>query len=203
MIGFVQGTVQFVDDRSCVVLTTGGVGYQVFTTATALTALMPGVPATFHIVTAVREDAITLYGFSTADEKKLFLLLTEVDKVGPRLGLAIIAAGTVSQIIGAILAGNPSFFSAISGIGKKTAEKIIIDMRDKVKKLAASATVENTAGAEAPNRQTGEAEMGLLALGYHPNIVKAVLARIENKNGKRAEELVREALGLMREQPKR
>lgn len=203
MIGFVQGTVQFVDDRSCVLLTVGGVGYQVFITATALVALTPGGPAAFHIVTAVREDAITLYGFSSADEKKLFLLLTEVDKVGPRLGLAIISAGNVSQIIGAILAGNSAFFSAISGIGKKTAEKIIIDMRDKVKKLAASASVAETAGGEAPNRQTGEAEMGLLALGYHPNTIKAVLARIEAKNTKRAEEIVREALGLMRETPKR
>ncbi|HOW50982.1 MAG TPA: Holliday junction branch migration protein RuvA [bacterium] len=203
MIGYVQGTVQYLDDRSCVVLTTGGVGYQVFPTAAALMALVPGAPVAFHIVTAVREDAITLYGFSSADEKKLFLLLTEVDKVGPRLGLAIIGAGNVSQIIGAILAGNSAFFSAISGIGKKTAEKIIIDMRDKVKKLAASASIEAPAGGEAPNRQTGEAEMGLLALGYHPNTVKTVLARIESKNTKRAEEIVREALGLMRESPKK
>ncbi|HSA33604.1 MAG TPA: Holliday junction branch migration protein RuvA [bacterium] len=203
MIGLVQGTVQFVDDRSCVVLTSGGVGYEIFATGTALAALTIGAPATFHVFTSVREDAITLYGFSSPDEKKLFLMLTDVDKVGPRIGLSILSSGTVPQIIGAIMAGNAAFFSAISGIGKKTAEKILIDMRDKVHKIALSADVTPATGPDTADRQAREAEMGLIALGYHPSTVKAALAKITGKTTKRAEEIVREALGIIREQPKR
>ena len=200
MIGFVQGTVLSIGDRSCVVLTSGGVGYEIFPSETVLATLTAGAIVSFHTVTSVREDAITLYGFSSADEKNLFLLLTTVDKVGPRIGLSIIGTGTVPQIIGAILSRNAAFFSAISGIGKKTAERIIVDMHDKVAHIAATLDAPPDLSADPKSR---EAEMGLIALGYHPNTVRSVLARIEDKDRKRPEEVVRAALALLREQVRR
>lgn len=200
MIGFVQGTVHGVFERSCIVLTSGGVGYEVFPTETVLASLTPGAVVSFHIVTTVRDDAILLHGFPTADEKRLFQLLTTVNQVGPRIALSILGAGSVPQIIGAIISGNVAFFKGVSGVGKKTAEKIIIDMRDKVKDLAAEAEGTTPSPTDPKAR---EAEMGLIALGYHPNLVRTILSRIEDKEKKRPEEIVREALALIREQVRR
>jgi len=203
MIGFIQGTVRTVGPRSCVVLTGGDVGYEIFTTEPVLAALSVGATVAFHVVTVVRDDAIVLYGFSSADEKNLFLLLTTVNKVGPRIALSIIGSATVVQIISAVVSRNTSFFSNISGIGKKTAERIIIEMYDKVKDFAAAAEERTIPPLESRDSKWREAEMGLIALGYHPHTVRSVLARIEGKELKRPEEIVREALSLLREQVRR
>lgn len=198
MIGFVRGKIVSVEEKSLCILTEGGVGYDVFTTTSIIASAEPDKVCELYTITIVREDALILFGFKTRDEKKLFLMLTDVDKIGPKLGLAVLSAAPVPNIVGAIISGNAGFFSNISGIGKKTAEKIIIDMKDKVKDFHFAAS-EITADADGGLKQVTEAEKGLIALGYHLYAVKSVLAKIGNKKDKRAEEIVREALKLIKD----
>ena len=199
MIGYITGKVVAKSDKHLTIATNSGVGYIVHLPLQSIGRSELDNEVTFFIETIVREDAISLYGFSNEEEKELFQHLIEVDKVGPKLGMQILSAAPCENIVSAITGADVKFFKSISGIGAKTAEKIIIDLKDKVKHLKSSLPAETEMLDEAASRHVQEAETGLAALGYNRFMIKNVLAKIENKSKKRAEELVREALRIINE----
>ena len=115
------------------VLLCGGVGYRAAVSAETLRHVpAAGEEATLHTHLIVRDDALTLYGFHSEQERDLFLMLLSVQAVGPKVALAVLSGGPARELIGAIAAGDAARFQAVPGIGKRTAERIIVELREKV-----------------------------------------------------------------------
>ena len=199
MIGYLKGTVVANEERELTILTEGGVGYVVGVTPTLNVKYPEGENISLFVQTFVREDAIDLYGFERIEEKHLFNLLCEVNKIGPKTALSILAFAPIEEIVSAIISANSQFFKKISGVGAKTAEKIIIDLKDKTDKFSA---IQGSLPADAPalsnDRQTREAAEALTALGYNPLQIKHALAKVADKESKNAGNIVREALKIIR-----
>ena len=134
MIGKLRGNIDSTDGDS-LIIDVGGVGYQVFCSSRTINALAPGSAAILIIETHVREEHIHLYGFISAIERDWFRLLTTVQGVGNKTALAILSAYTPEQMSRAIMAKDISAFKAISGIGPKLAERIVVELKDKVLKI--------------------------------------------------------------------
>ena len=168
MIVFLDGVLAE-KEPTRVVVDVGGVGYEAAIPLSSYDRL-PAVGQRVRILTVpvVREDAHLLFGFMTAEERELFLLLTSVNGIGPKLGLAVLSGLSVRDLKAAIAAGDVKRLSGISGIGKKTAERLVLEMRDKLGKgdLAEALTADRAAGpAEAKLR---DAYLALVSLGYKP-----------------------------------
>jgi len=178
-----------------VTLLCGGVGYRLSVSAQTLAAVAPaGEQATLHTHLIVRDDALVLVGFDSVAERDLFLMLLGVQAVGPKLALAVLGAGTVSAVVGAIAAGDARFFQGVSGVGKRTAERIIVELREKVGAELGEAIVvrRGEAAAEGPRELARD---GLLELGFAPAEAERLLAGAE---GETAEELLAAALRATR-----
>ncbi|MFA6534151.1 MAG: Holliday junction branch migration protein RuvA [Patescibacteria group bacterium] len=156
MLGYLRGQIIAITEKS-LVLETGGVGYLVFTTAKNLGAAKIGETAEFYLHTNVREDALELYGLPTIQEIEFFKRLIGISGVGPRTALGIFEVARLADIKKAIAQGDPGLLTKVSGIGKKTAELIIIKLKDKTVDLADSDGV---------NPSDHEALDALVSLGY-------------------------------------
>jgi Holliday junction DNA helicase RuvA len=135
MIGQISGTVAYAGERF-VILNAGGVGYKVFTTPeniTFLTAADSNTSVWTHLV--VREDTLDLYGFTTRHELDFFELLLTVSGIGPKSALGILTLAGTETLRKAIASGNTEYLNKIGGIGKKSAEKIVLELKDKIGKL--------------------------------------------------------------------
>src|SRR5204862_7949377 len=118
---------------NAVVVECAGVGYKLAVSAHTLQKVAPvGEEAFLHSHLIMRDDAMQLYGFATEDERDLFLLLLGVQGVGPKVALAVLSGGTTGELLNAIAAGDAKRFQAVPGIGKRTAERIIVELREKV-----------------------------------------------------------------------
>ena len=132
MIGYIEGTVKAARDAHLIVLT-GGVGYKVGVLKETVLRTAVGSPVSLWIYTAVREDAFDLYGFAHEEELRFFELLLTVSGIGPKSALGILDIASVETLRSAISAANAGYLTSVSGIGKKTAEKIVLELKDKMK----------------------------------------------------------------------
>jgi Holliday junction DNA helicase RuvA len=200
MIGYLKGTVIYSEDRELTILTESGVGYTVFVPAGVSAKSQASDSVELFIETSVREDGIILYGFERMIDKKLFLLLCDVNKVGAKTALTILSSGTSEEIVGAVTTRRVDFFKNISGIGLKTAEKIIIDLRDKVTKLQITQVQPLPEPESRENANVQDAVSGLSSLGYAPQQIRYALNLIDGKELMKAEAIVRAALKIIRNQ---
>ncbi len=134
MIAYLEGSVLRVAADGLVLKTTGGVGYAVHVPQNLLTSLRPEEELTLHVYTQVREDELTLYGFGHPDERTLFEMLIKTSGVGPKMALATLSTLAPPDLVAAVERGDAEAFSRVPGIGKKTAAKLCLDMRDQLKK---------------------------------------------------------------------
>lgn len=145
-----------------VVVDVGGVGLLVHTTPGTAASLRPGGDARLSTTLVVREDALTLYGFNTADERDLFELVQTVSGVGPRIALAMLAVASPGQIRAAIAGGDVVALVKTPGIGKKGAERIVLELKDKVGPVSAAGALDSApAPASGHHGQVSEALIGL------------------------------------------
>lgn len=164
-----------------IVLDVGGVGYQVFIPLSTFYELPErGEALSLQIYMAIRENAMELYGFLTAKEKALFKLLLSVSKIGPKLAQNILSGIAVDEFKTAVLAGDLLKLNSIPGIGKKTAERIILELKDKVPK-AEAAGQENAA---LPGDLFDDVMSALLNLGYKRTIAERAVKRAINEAGR-------------------
>lgn len=194
MIASVAGEVLVRRPDHVVLETAGGVGYRLSVSAETLRHVPAvGQPVSLHAHLVVRDDAMHLHGFAAEEERDLFLLLLGVQGVGPKVALAVLSGGTPRDLVGALAAGDVARFQAVPGIGKRTAERIIVELREK-------------AGAQAPESDgpivvmRGDdprriARDGLLELGFPPVEADGLLAAAE---GESPEELLQSALRAAR-----
>jgi len=134
MIAHLSGTV-LSSRPGYLVLEVGGVGYRVFVTERTRTTAKPHVELSLHIHTAVREDAFDLFGFPVFEELELFELLIGISGIGPRSALGIVGLESIETLVSAIAAGDVAYLTKVSGVGKKSAEKIVLELQDKVAAL--------------------------------------------------------------------
>ncbi|HKH79545.1 MAG TPA: Holliday junction branch migration protein RuvA [Solirubrobacteraceae bacterium] len=196
MIGVLKGEVA-VRRADHVVLLCGGVGYRAAVSAQTLHHVpAAGEETMLHTHLIVRDDALTLYGFHSEPERDLFLMLLSVQAVGPKVALAVLSGGPSRELIGAIAAGDAARFQTVPGIGKRTAERIIVELREKVVGAQGPASdgqlITTRRGDGGPR---GLARDGLLELGYGPGEVQELLRDAE---GESAEELIAHALRAAR-----
>ena len=167
MIGRLRGTLVDKSDGS-VLVEVGGVGYIVAVTPRTLTNLPPsGEQAVLHTHLHVKEDQLSLFGFDTKADKDLFALLLGVSGVGPKVGLAILATMTPDQLRMAVVTGDTAALTAVPGIGKRSAEKLMLELRPKME-----ASLDTTTGS-GPMSEVREALSGL---GYGPDEIRDTLA---------------------------
>lgn len=182
-----------------VVLLCGNVGYRAAVSAETLRHVPSvGEQVMLHTHLIVRDDALALYGFHAEQERDLFLLLLSVQAVGPKVALAVLSAGTPAELIAALAAGDAARFQAVPGIGKRTAERIIVELREKVGVAAgdgAPARMPIIARRGEPPEPRALAREGLLELGYASEEAEELLAGAE---GDSAEDLLSAALRLAR-----
>jgi Holliday junction DNA helicase RuvA len=194
MIAMLRGEVA---DRGIdhVTLMCGGVGYRLSVSTQTLSGVGPvGGEATLHTHLIVRDDALVLVGFAQPAERDLFLALLGVQAVGPKLAVAVLGAGPPSAVVGAIAAGDARFFQSVPGVGKRTAERIIVELRDKVGAAIGEGIVVRRVGAEDAPRELARA--GLLELGFAASEADRLLA---DAAGETAEELIAQALRATRQ----
>jgi holliday junction DNA helicase RuvA len=194
MIALVSGTVA-VRRGDHVVVDCGGVGYRLSVSAETLRHVPAvGKHVLLHSHMVVRDDALLLYGFATEEERELFLMLIAVQSVGPKVALAVLSAGPPRDLLRALAAGDTARLQAAPGVGKRTAERIIVELREKVganTPIAVAAI--GTAGASEDPRVL--ARDGLLGLGYTPLEVDELL---DGAEGERPEDLIAHALRMAR-----
>ncbi len=190
MIASVSGEV-LVRRPDYVVIDAAGVGYRLAVSAETLKAVPArGKRASLHADLVVRDDSLSLYGFASEEERDLFLHLISVGGVGPKVALAALSGGPVRELLRAIAAGDAKRFQAVPGIGKRTAERIIVELREKVAgEIEADADSVEVAPGEEDSRAL--AREGLLNLGYTAPEAEKLLA---DAVGESPEEIVQSAL---------
>lgn len=200
MIALLRGEVA-VRRNDHVVILCEGIGYRAAVSAETLRHVPAiGESVTLHAHLIVRDDALSLYGFHSEQERDLFLMLLSVQAVGPKVALAVLSGGVPRELIAAIAAGDAPRFQAVPGIGKRTAERIIVELREKV---LVDADVGADGGSILARRGEGRsvpgaralARDGLLELGYGPSEAEELL---NGADGDSAEELLAQALKAAR-----
>ncbi|TYO97945.1 Holliday junction branch migration protein RuvA [Desulfallas thermosapovorans] len=182
MIAFLRGAVAGVENET-VVLDVHGVGYKVNVTAACAASLAGQVDKEvfLHTHMIVREDDMQLYGFFSADEINVFLLLLGVNGVGPRAALAVLSHLTPQGLARAVTLGDLTALTKVPGVGKKIAQRIVLELKDKFKKLAVKdAAVPPQPGETAVTGAAGDALAGLMALGYGAGEARAAVHRAMN-----------------------
>ena len=189
MIASVSGEV-LVRRPDYVVIDAAGVGYRLAVSAETLKAVPArGKRASLHAHLVAREDSLSLYGFASEEERDLFLMLTQVQSIGPKVALAVLSGGTPRELINAIASGDTARFQAVPGIGKRTAERIIVELREKV---AGKTTVDDIVITRASDDDPRAlAREGLVGLGY---TIQEADKLLEKSGGDTPEDLISGAL---------
>ena len=179
MIAFVHGTAVDMTENS-VIVEAGGIGYDIYMTGTDLSNIHMGEEVKIHTYFSVREDAMKLYGFRSKDDLQMFKLLLGVNGVGPKAAVGVLSGITADELRFAILSDDVKTLSKAPGIGKKTAQKLILELKDKMK-------IEDVFEDDIPADMNGsdydpdtgkEAVMALVSLGYSESEAFAALKKI-------------------------
>jgi len=181
-----------------IILDVNGVGYRVqipFSTYYALPA--EGSAVSLQIHTSVKEDAINLYGFRTQQEKEIFQLLIGVSGVGPKLANGILSNSEPGELADSLVSGNLTRLSAIPGIGKKTAERLVLELKEKVKKLGMAQPQQEAAPAAAKQGIREDVLSALINLGYKESVVEKALAQIRLSEDATVESILKQALKIL------
>ena len=192
MIAYVNGILESIEEGLAIV-DVGGVGMNVFISGSTMDR-MPGIgeAVKLYTYTSVKEDSFTLYGFLSRDELSLFKMLISVNGIGPKGGLSILSVMTPDDLRFAIMAGDAGTISKAPGVGKKTAERITLELRDKIKateddmlRSSSAVTLDDLTGEASSARD--EAVAALVALGYNSSdamkAVRKVLAENDSASG--------------------
>jgi Holliday junction DNA helicase RuvA len=181
-----------------VILDVGGVGYRLLIPLSSFYCLPEEGPARFHVHTHVREDAIHLYGFLTPEEKDLFILLLSVSGIGPKLALNILSNMPAEELRGALARGDVKQLSGLPGIGKKTAERLVLELKEKIPRDAGQPAAVPTAPQSSGVAGLREdALSALINLGYKESLSKKALANLEIPPDSSLEEILKAALKIL------
>ena len=200
MIGRIHG-ILLAKQAPDLLVDVNGVGYEIHAPMTTIYQLPDvGQPVTLHTHFIVREDAQLLYGFAHLRERSLFRTLIKVNGVGPKLALTILSGIETDDFVRCVRDGDTASLVRLPGVGKKTAERLLVEMKDRLKDWHIDGTVAAAAGAAVDNSANtllAEAESALVALGYKPAEASRAIAAVNNDSICSSQELIRAALKNM------
>ncbi|PLY02615.1 MAG: Holliday junction branch migration protein RuvA [Desulfuromonas sp.] len=180
-----------------VVIDTAGVGYRLFIPLSTFYALPDSGEVSLHVHTHVKEDALQLYGFLELDEKLMFSLLIVVSGVGPKLAVNILSNIPARDLQVALANADTKRLGAVPGIGKKTAERLILELKDKVEAAQTGDVAQTEAAGNAKNLPHDDALSALVNLGYKENLARKALEALETPPEATLEEILKGALKLL------
>jgi Holliday junction DNA helicase RuvA len=188
MISYLEGKIKN-KGKNYLIILVNGIGYKVFVNSAVLEEVSIGEDKEIYIFQNVKEDALDLYGFKNMKELELFELLLSISGIGPKGALAVLSIASVSDIKNSISRGDSSLLVKVSGIGKKTAERVVLELRDKVGNLESGVE-----GFESGAGSVGSDEIdALMALGYSMNEAREALRKVDHEISDSGER-IREAL---------
>ena len=191
MIGFLSGKIISAKPTR-ILLDVNGVGYSVNISINTFESINDKQSVSLYIHTNVKEDSITLFGFYTEAEKNMFELLISVNGIGPKLAISTLSGIRVDDLKNAIQSGDVSRIIAVPGIGRKTAERLVLELKSKVDQIV------EEGGKEIPFSIKNEAVSALTTLGYNFKVADNVVRNILSENGSISlEELIKKALGSL------
>lgn len=194
MYNYIKGTI-IESSQNLIVIEAGGIGYELNVSTNAVRELTKNEgEVTVYCRLNVREDDMSLFGFASKQEKAMFEKLVTVSGVGPKLALTVLSGLSVSELSGAIVSANASVLSKIKGVGKKTAERIVLELKDKVSAEYAD-NVEAPLSPESFPKANEEAVMALMTLGFTRAEAVASVSSVQ-KDGMTLEELIFAALKI-------
>jgi len=193
MIALITGTLKR-KAADYLIVDVSGVGYQVQVPLSTLCGVPePGGEVTLHIHTHLREDALSLFGFLTPSEKDMFLLLMSVSGIGPKLALAVLSSLPVNELCGALQSSDDSKLCAIPGIGRKTAARMVLELKDKIARLSM-----DVPGAAPSALGQEDVVSALVNLGYKRSQAEDAVRKVrEGRPGMTLEQLIRETLSIL------
>ena len=199
MIAYLKGRVLTISAETAI-LEVNGVGYEIYCSGGAFKKLVQGEIAELYTYLQVKEDGITLFGFANPKEKELFLKVVSVSGVGPKLGIAVLTGLSADEFAQAIATADVKRLSAVKGLGKKTAEKIVLELHGKISAaevMSASGDTMSSTLAETPVRlsaQEEEALSALMGLGFTRSESAQAIKRAHEAGAVTVEEIIRKAL---------
>jgi Holliday junction DNA helicase RuvA len=198
MYDFLRGTVVSLDTSGHLSLEVGGVGYSLrISEATRRSIPLDGQPVLVHVRLQVKEDDLVLFGFSDVAERAAFDLLLSVQQVGPAMAMAILSGMGVGEIRRALAGKDAAAFRQVKGVGPKSAERIVLELADKLERLPEPAATPSGGRPAAGALAVAEAQRALVVLGFSPRESAEALERVAAP-GVAAEELLRGALAILR-----
>ncbi|MCU0640752.1 MAG: Holliday junction branch migration protein RuvA [Candidatus Margulisbacteria bacterium] len=194
MIAHLQGKLEHIDQNH-VVIEVNDIGYKVNVPAAVL-ARLPQVGSRVKLFTSqiVREDDISLYGFLNKEERALFNLLLSVSGIGPKMAMALLSGFPLDRLVAGIAQGDVAMLSSISGVGRKKAELIIVELKEKIGKTYAVQPAAMAAGIKGENALISDSIAALIALGYSPKEARESILKIKTETLTTVEAVLREAL---------
>lgn len=194
MIGYLKGKILSLGADTALIETAAGIGFEVLLSGSARGSLTGKTEGEVYTYLQVREDGVSLFGFSSPEEKEMFLKLISVSSVGPKMGIAALSQMSAGDIATAIATNDVKRLSAVKGMGKKTAERIILELREKVSAVSA----QPSAGEEAPVIQIEasdeDAVVALMTLGFTRGESVKAISRARANGAKEIEDIIRLAL---------
>lgn len=201
MISYIRGKVLEITAETAIV-DVGGIGYEPYCSGGAFRKITVGEQVELYTYLQVKEDGVTLFAFGNPQEKQLFLKLTSVSGVGPKMGISILTGMTAEEVVEAIATADVKRLSAVKGMGKKTAEKIILELHGKISAAevmnagadAFEKAVQQTAQANKLSQEDDEAVSALMGLGFTRNESVQAVKRAHDMGATSVEEIIRKAL---------
>ncbi len=194
MIGYLKGKILSLGTDTALIETAAGVGFEVLLSGSAFSKLSGQKEGEVFTYMQVREDGVSLFGFSSSEEKEMFLKLISVSSVGPKMGITALSQMSAGDIATAIATNDVKRLSAVKGMGKKTAERIILELREKVSAVAA----QSVAGEPVPTVQISasdeDAVVALMTLGFTRGESVKAISRARANGAKEIEDIIRLAL---------
>ncbi|MFA6169869.1 MAG: Holliday junction branch migration protein RuvA [Candidatus Margulisiibacteriota bacterium] len=195
MIAHLNGTLESVS-QNMVVIEVGHIGYLV-KVPTAVISRLPAVgdPLKLYTIQIVREDDISLYGFLSTEERSLFSLFLSVSGVGPKMALALISSFPLDKLVSAVAQGDVALLSSVSGVGKKTAERVVVELKEKIAKKYAVTPQEMGAGIKGGESSLGSDSISaLISLGYSPREARDAVMKVDLETVTTVEGVIKTAL---------
>ncbi len=194
MIGYIKGKILNLAGDTAIILTASGVGFEVILSGAARSALSGKSEGEVYTYLQTREDGASLFGFVSQEEKNMFLQLITVSGVGPKMGITVLSGMNMNDLAAAIATSDVKRLSAIKGLGKKTAERIILELREKVALTASEEAKTVGAPAVVAGEADEDAVVALMTLGFtRAESVKAI-ARARSQGAAEIEDIIRVAL---------
>ncbi len=197
MIGYVKGNLLSVDNNT-IILENNGIGYEITCSSSAINQIVKDGGGAVYTYMAVREDGVYLYGFSGIEEKNMFLKLISVSGVGPKMGITVLSSMNITDLAVKIATSDVKGLSSVKGLGKKTAERIIVELREKVQEVnkeTGEITVETTATL---TKEDDDAVFALMSLGFTKAECVSAVKKAKEQGADTLEKIISVALKNIR-----